>query len=150
MIEATQVVHFFMANVSAIYYLGGAVSAIAAVVTYRRNSALERARWLSSLYSKFYEALDLKLVRQILDHSPPNGPAVVRLVEDEESSFTDYLNFFEFMAYLQNCGQLSHKDIAALFDYYLRILNNHENVRKYVQDDRNGYGYLKKLLPRFC
>jgi hypothetical protein len=39
--------------------------------------------------------------------------------------------------------------VAALFDYYLRILSKHEDVRKYILNDKKGYGYLKKLLPRF-
>jgi len=146
---AIRALHWFGRNAQAIYYLLAAVAAWVAVLTYRRNSAVERARWLSSLYSKFYEALDLKMIRETLDCNPPGSPEVQKLVQDEDARFTDYLNFFEFMAYLKACGQLSTKDVIALFDYYLRVLNKHDDVRKYVMDDRNGYGYLKKLLPRF-
>jgi hypothetical protein len=39
--------------------------------------------------------------------------------------------------------------VAALFDYYLRLLSKHKDVREYVVEGRNGYDYLKKLLPRF-
>jgi hypothetical protein len=70
-------------------------------------------------------------------------------VRNEDADLTDYLNFFEFMAYLENCGQLSRSDVAALFDYYLRLLSKHKDVREYVVEGRNGYDYLKKLLPRF-
>lgn len=146
---AVHVLHWLGANAQAIYYLLAAVAAWVAVLTYRRNSAVERARWLSSLYSKFYEALDLKMIREILDCSSPNSPEVQKLVHDEDARFTDYLNFFEFMAYLRHSSQLSRKDVSALFDYYLRVLTKHDDVRKYVMDDRNGYGYLKKLLPYF-
>jgi len=146
---AIRALHWFGRNAQAIYYLLAAVAAWVAVLTYRRNSAVERARWLSSLYSKFYEALDLKMIRETLDCNLPDSPEVKKLVQDEDARFTDYLNFFEFMAYLKACGQLSTKDVIALFDYYLRVLNKHDDVRKYVMDDRNGYGYLKKLLPRF-
>jgi hypothetical protein len=141
--------HWLFANAQSIYYLLAAVSVFVAVLTYRKNSALERARWLSSLYSKFYEALDLKRIREALDQNSPNSAQVRELVQQQDSGFTDYLNFFEFMAYLEACGQLSRRDVAALFDYYVRVLSKHEDVREYVRDDRNGYGYLKKFLPRF-
>jgi hypothetical protein len=148
--------HFFthalervFANAQSIYYFMAAVVALVAVLTYHRNSVVERARWLSSLYTKFYEAPDLKRIRTALDENPPNAAAVQELVRTEDSDFTDYLNFFEFVAYLKARGQLSQRDVAALFDYYLRILSKHEDVRKYILNDRKGYGYLKKLLPRF-
>jgi len=144
--------HFFQwifENSQKIYYLMATVGAVVAVLTYYRNSMVERARWLSSLYSKFYEAPDLKRIRKALDENAPNSPAVQDLVREEDSDFTDYLNFFEFMAYLEARGQLKKRDVAALFDYYLRVLSRHKDVREYVRNDRNGYGYLKKLLPRF-
>ena len=146
---ARQVGHWLVANAQTIYYLMATVGAFVAVLTYYRNSTIERARWLASLYSKFYEAPDLKRIRKCLDESPPNAAGVIDLVRNEDPDFTDYLNFFEFMAYLENRRQLSRRDIAALFDYYLRVLSKHKDVREYVLEDRNGYGYLKELLPRF-
>jgi hypothetical protein len=103
---------------------------------------------MSSLYSKFYEQPELKKVREILDRQPPDSPEVCSLVEDEDASLTDYLNFFEFMAYLRKYGQLSYENVKALFDYYLSSLCRHETVRKYISDDSKGYGYLKELLLR--
>jgi hypothetical protein len=142
--------HLIYANAQSIYYLMAAAGAFVAVLTYHRNSVVERARWLSSLYTKFYEAPDLKRIRTTLDESLPNATAVQELVRTEDSDFTDYLNFFEFVAYLKARGQLSKRDVAALFDYYLRLLSKHEDVRKYILDDRKGYDYLKKLLPNFA
>ena len=69
-----------------------------------------------------------------------------KLVEEEDAEFTDYLNFFEFMGYLKKSGQLSRRDVAALFDYYLACLRKHDAVRKYIVDDSKGYGYLKESL----
>jgi hypothetical protein len=126
-----------------------AAAVLGAVRIYYRKVTLERATWLSSLYSKFYEAPDLKRIRKVLDDNPPDAPQVEELVRDEDSDLTDYLNFFEFMAYLKARGQLSKRDIAALFDYYLRLLSKHKDVRRYVADDKNGYGYLKILIARF-
>lgn len=141
--------HWLWSNTQPIFQLLAAMSVAIGALAYWRNSRLERARWLANLYSKFYEALDLKMIRETLDCSAPNAVEVRKLVEDQDARFTDYLNFFEFVAYLRACGQLSSKDVAALFDYYLRVLNKHEDVRKYVLDDKNGYGYLKGLLPQF-
>ena len=104
---ARQIGHWFTVNAQTIYYLMATAGAFVAVLTYYRNSVIERARWLSSLYSKFYEAPDLKRIRKCLDENAPNAPQVQDLVRDEDSDFTDYLNFFEFMAYLENRGQLS-------------------------------------------
>jgi len=131
-----------------IYQACAASAAIGAAVTYWRNSVIERARWMSSLYSKFYEQADLKGIREILDSELPTSAEIQKLVEEQDARFTDYVNFFEFMAYLNECGQLSKKDVRALFHYYLGSVWKHEAVRKYILDDKNGYDYLKKLLPK--
>ncbi|HEY1262904.1 MAG TPA: hypothetical protein VGF06_05225 [Terriglobales bacterium] len=131
--------------VQTLSYGVGALAAISSVLVYRRNSRLERARWMSSLYAKFYEQPELKMVRDVLDGSA-NSPEVLSMVQQETPGFTDYLNFFEFMAYLKDTGQLSVIDVRALFEYYLNCLRRHDTVRKYIADESKGYGYLKKLL----
>jgi hypothetical protein len=75
------------------------------VRTYYRKVGLERATWLSSLYSKFSEAPDLKRIRKVLDDNSADAPEVEELVRSEDSDLTDYLNFFEFMAYLTDRRQ---------------------------------------------
>jgi hypothetical protein len=107
----------YWATTEHIYQTCAAFAAIGAAFTYWRNSSLERARWMSSLYSKFYEEQDLKVVREILDSELPTSSEIQKLVEEQESKFTDYLNFFEFMAYLNERNQLSEKDVRALFHY---------------------------------
>ena len=146
---AVRLFHWIFLNAERISSLLAAAAVLGAVRIYYSKAALERATWLSSLYSKFYEAPDLKRIRKVLDDNPPDATEVEELIRTEDSDFTDYLNFFEFMASLTDRRQLSKKDVAALFDYYLRLLSKHKDVRRYVLDDRNGYGYLKKLLPRF-
>ena len=64
----------------------------------------------------------MKGIREILDSELPTSAEIRRLVEEQEARFTDYLNFFEFMAYLNECDQLSQKDVRALFHYYLRAI----------------------------
>jgi hypothetical protein len=130
------------ATISAI---GTALAAAFAAFVYRRNSALERAKWASSLYDKFYEATTLKQMRDRLDCSN-NSDSVNEIVIREEPAFTDYLNFFEFIAFLQTSRQLKDSEIEALFGYYLDCLNRHDSMRQYISSPGNGYEGLAKLL----
>lgn len=132
--------------VQTITYAVGALAALSSLAVYRGNSRRERAKWLASLYEKFYEQASLKAVRNLLDSEKPDSAAVQKLVEEEDAEFTDYLNFFEFMGYLKKSGQLSRRDVTALFDYYLACLRKHDAVRKYIVNDSKGYGYLKESL----
>src|ERR1700760_4985215 len=95
-------------------YLVGAFAAFAAALNYRKSSRVERAKWLASLYDKFYERDLLKRIREALDCSAHEATSVDELVQNEGSEFTDYLNFFEFVAYLTEAGQLSKRDVDAM------------------------------------
>jgi hypothetical protein len=121
------------------------VAAFWALWVYRNNSRRERARWAENLYSRFFEKEDLKRVRDLLD-CDPGDPEVSKLVTKETSAWTDYLNFFEFVAYLRSSKQLSRQDVSALFGYYLECLKRHSEVRGYIQNPTKGYEHLRKLL----
>lgn len=140
----TRVEIFYMmaATVSAI---GTSLAAVFAAVVYRRNSALERSKWASNLYEKFYEATTLKQMRDRLD-CLTDMDSVNEVVIREESTFTDYLNFFEFIAFLKTSKQLKDSEINALFGYYLDCLNRHDRVKQYIANPENGYEGLAKLL----
>jgi hypothetical protein len=69
---------------------------------------------------------------------------ITRLVSEEPSKFSDYLNFFEFVAVLQNSRQLKKAEIEDLFGYYLDCLENCPAVRNYIA--RKGYEQLDRLL----
>jgi hypothetical protein len=140
--DRVQVVYMMAATISA---LGTALAAGYAAFVYRRNSTLERARWASSLYEKFYEATSLKQMRDKLD-CMNDMDSVNEIVIREEPAFTDYLNFFEFIAYLKSSKQLKDSEIEALFGYYLDCLNRHDRVRRYISDPQNGYEGLANLL----
>jgi len=60
--------------------------------------------------------------------------------------FTDYLNFFEFIARLKEIGQLTSDDIDATFNYYLILLTRARNpeIRQYLK--KEGFENLDKLL----
>jgi len=130
-----------------VYHVVAIIAALGALWVYRRNSRLERTRWASNLYEKFYEKGEYKKIRDALD-VPANSDSVNSLVIEEKAEFTDYLNFFELVAYLKKSTQLRDEDVEALFDYYLKCLNRHERVRRYIDNPENGYENLSMLLKK--
>ncbi|HKP70732.1 MAG TPA: hypothetical protein VJV05_15700 [Pyrinomonadaceae bacterium] len=129
--------------VAMIAAVGTFLTALTALVVYVRNSKLERAKWALALYEKFFEKKELKHIRDTLDDDADNGD-VTNLVLRCPADFTDYLNFFEFVSFLETKGQLRRNEIKALFDYYLRCLNRHPRVTNFVRE--NGYENLERLL----
>lgn len=125
--------------------LGTLVAAIYALWIYRRNSRLERSRWASTLYEKFYETGHYKKMRELLD-VPADADHINEIVIREEPDFTDYLNFFEYVAILTRSGQLRDENVRDLFGYYLDCLKRHERVRKYIGNPTNGYEKLDQFL----
>ena len=123
----------------------GPVAAIIAVKTYRNNSQRERAKWAVQLHEKFYEDDRYKNIRELLD-SDGNTPEVRKLVEEEAADFTDYLNFFELVSFLVETKQLSKADVLSLFHYYLRCLQLHSVVMKYLNKRDKGFEQLSEFF----
>lgn len=119
------------------------ISAFYAVRTYRKNATLEHAKWLFSLYEKFYEKEHLKDIRNKLD-CKETTKEVENFVKNEPFEFTDYLNFFEFVAFLKKSDQITFNEIDDLFGYYLNCISRHKSVRNYLKP--NGYELLNDLL----
>jgi len=137
------------AIVQVVSSVAGIGAAFWALFVYRSNSRRERARWAESLYARFYERVELKTVREKLDCEPGDvagDAAVADLVAEEPAELTDYLNFFEFVAYLQSSKQLSEADVQALFSYYLECLRKHETVAAYIKDPKKGFEHLRNTL----
>jgi len=126
-----------------IYNFAAVIAAFSALIVYGRNSRLERARWAASLYEKFYERDQLKRVRDKLD-CETDAEQVNELVFKAEADFTDYLNFFEFVAYLEYTKQLKPAEIEDLFGYYLDCLQRQGVIRRYIKE--SGYERLNNLL----
>lgn len=95
-------------------------------------------------YEKFYEGQELKSVRDILDAD--DEQKISQRVDGEDVHFTDYLNFFEFVAFLSESKQIRESEIIGMFDYYLRNLRKHPTVWKYINDATKGFEKLRKLL----
>jgi hypothetical protein len=123
---------------------GTLVAASLALWTYWQRLKLERARWLKDLYEKFYEHKELKEIRDLLDGG--DSGEVAKLVREEPPSFTDYLNFFEFLAYLDESKQITRDEVLGLFEYYLRNLRDQPDVAVYINHPDKGFEKLRKLL----
>jgi hypothetical protein len=124
-----------------------ATAAIVALYVYSRNSKRERAQWVENLYLRFFKEEQLKTVRNGIDSDADEDLAKVNhWVNEESSDFTDYLNFFELVAYLRESEQIGKKDVSALFEYYLHGLKRNKKVLAYIENDKKGFKHLKKLL----
>lgn len=128
----------------------GAVLALAgagwALYEYHVKLRLERAKWLASLYEKFYERENLKPIREILDCEDEISLEITRLIRDEPAEFTDYLNFFEFVAFLGKLRQLGIDEINDLFGYYLDCIGRRDDIKEYI--GKRGYELLVDLLAK--
>lgn len=124
--------------------IGGLIAAFLAVSTFRQNVKLSRTRWMKELYEKFYEREELKAIRNQLDGA--NEQDIAKLVVLEAPSFTDYLNFFEFLAYLEESGQVKREDMLGIFGYYLENLKSSPSVLAYVKNPTKGFEKLRKIL----
>jgi hypothetical protein len=130
---------------------------------YRRQVNLEQMRWLQQLYDSFYNSERYKEVRQVIDFDELGqtlellrrgdaDPHQLSLPERAKlDQFTDYLNFFEWLAYLEEEKQLTFPQLDTMFGYYLARLaqvdRNHQ-LRQYIRD--KGYEQLHRLLDRYA
>lgn len=128
-------------------YCVATAAASVAAFTYRTNSRRERAKWAVQLYEKFFEEGRYKAVRELLD-CEANATDVADAVREEDSDFTDYLNFFEMVMALVETRQLSKADVLRLFQYYLQCLKRHDNVMRYLDDRTKGYESLRDFIEK--
>jgi hypothetical protein len=135
-----------MANVIAgrVATIGGLVAAFLAVLTYRQNTNVAKTRLMKELYEKFYEREELKSVRNELDSA--DEQRIAKLVAQEAPSFTDYLNFFEFVAYLEESGQVKKTDVDGIFGYYLQNLKSSHHIIQYIKNPSKGFEKLRRII----
>lgn len=126
-----------------------AASAAFGLYTYWRSTRTKAAEFLSALHRAFFVEQTYRPVREILDDdSETAAGGIAHLVTDQPADFTDFLNFFELVAYMGKCGTLSEGDVEALLGYYLQILTDKPQLRGYVHNKKNNFEHLDKLLTR--
>jgi hypothetical protein len=151
------------------YMVGGAtlILSFAAILggflalnDYQTKAVAEKAKWLLQLYETLFEGGQFKSVRRKIDYD--DIEEIKALIEADRmdveftpdqrvkfDEFTDYLNFFEFIAHLKKIEQLTSEDIRATFDYYLRLLTVKRNpeIRQYLK--KEGFENLDRLLIEY-
>jgi gamma-glutamylcyclotransferase (GGCT)/AIG2-like uncharacterized protein YtfP len=131
----------------------GIVGAWIAVRSYRDGVRLKRAEWLQKLHEQFYGSDRYREMRTILDYeSDPEFSLIKKYLAAQTrdqyvSQLFDYLNFFEFVAALEQLRQLKFDHLMLLFEYPLKIIAR----SAYAQATQGGYEQLAALLrdPRF-
>lgn len=90
-----------------------------AAINYRSQRIIKKGEWLKSLFEKFYESPTYKEVRRWLDNKELETKinSDDNSVTDNDEKFTDFLNFFEFIANLEQDHQITRSDVVNLFDY---------------------------------
>lgn len=120
--------------------------------TYARNVRTRRAEFLVDLHKTFFIEEKYRRVRQILDSDSDDAAAVDArnlLIQDEPEDFIEFLNFFELVAYLEHCGNLSIEDVDALLGYYFKLLIHHTKIRDYIRDKlHSDFEHLDALLAK--
>src|SRR5262245_43176578 len=138
------------------------ITAWVAYKNYVYNTQLERLKWLQQLFESFYNSDRYKSVRQQIDFDDVKGLLTLLQRSDSEpgglrreervqvDELTDYLNFFEWIAFLETKEQLTFEDVDAMFNYYLKRLlqvDQDQQLRRYIRD--NGFERLHRLLNHY-
>ena len=121
-----------------------ALSVVAAFMQYTRGLKVQRAQWLVDLFGRFYERGAYQEVRGLIEGSE-KGQLLSAANDDPdlEQKLTDYLNFFELVAYLEGIGELKRQDVDAMFKYWI---DNLGTLQPYLK--KYDYENLVQLLGR--
>lgn len=137
---------FWVATLTSI--VAAVAIAVPAILTYRESVRLRRAEWLHRLFEEYYSATNYRPIRQLMDSQAGRdqlsqllskiGAPQYHLSPDEFKllyDLTDYLSFFELIAFLRDTGALRLEDCTVLFHHYLQLLRN-----DFLMDFMKRYG----------
>jgi hypothetical protein len=133
-----------------------------AITEYKNRTESEQVRWVMQLFAQFFQDHRYHFIRQKIDYDDMEdiAPLMERdLKRDGDFSqedrdlldkFTDFLNFFEMIAYLIERRQLASKDINQIFDYYLRRMTRIHRAGALLEYlKQTGFENLYGLLLRY-
>lgn len=125
----------------------GASAAVAAALTYRRNARTKAAEFLLSLHKTFFVDETYKSMKKLLDsEGDADQSKLTEVIAKETVEFTDFLNFFELIAYFAEIKTLTYADVEALLGYYLNQLQEMPVVYAYIKQESNGFENLSRYL----
>jgi hypothetical protein len=138
------------------------IGGLLAFEEYAERTKAEQIRWLAELFSRLFQDKLYRRMRQKVDYDDlddiaelleKNKQAGAEFSQEERDlldEFTDYLNFFEMMAFLSKSGKIKVEDVAQIFDYYLRRfgeIKQQKAIMEYLEKD--GFENLRQLLVEF-
>jgi len=133
----------------AIAILSTGVAALSAAFTYWRNANTKRAEFLLLLHKAFFVDTTYKPLRDLLDNPSESDVDKLRShIQEETAELTDFLNFFELIAYFESCRTLRAADVDALLNYYLHLIKVNGPLLTYIGKDQTSFEYLKTLIKR--
>lgn len=133
-----------------------------AIREYADRTKAEETRWLAELFSRFFQERLYHRIRQKVDYDDlddivvlleKNKQADAQFSQEERDlldEFTDYLNFFEMIAFLSARRKIKAEDVGQIFDYYLKRfseIKQQEAIMEYLKKD--GFENLRRLLVEF-
>jgi hypothetical protein len=140
-------------NYDLIIKLLSLIGIIFGVLTYYRNTRIEKAKWLNQLHEKFFEKDTYKQIRIYIDYKTEQFKKLkeqINLDSNEDpilqETFVDYLNFFEFIATLEKLNQLEINEINLVFGYYIRQLGKFDFILKFIRE--NEFSNLTSLIEK--
>ncbi len=120
---------------------------VTGMFTYVRNSKTKTAEFLMTLHKAFFAESTYQQMKMLLDcDGVAEEGKLEAMVQTEPPEFTDFLNFFELVAYLDSVGTLARRDSEALLGYYFNLLREKKAVWNYIQSSAKGFENLRKLL----
>lgn len=126
----------------------GLVAIVIAALGYYKQSKIKKGEWLQLLFEKFYESENYKQVRRLIDNQEIEKKISLddSTISDDEEKLTDFLNFFEFIATLENQRQISQTDVVNLFEYYLKKIKHSTVCMQWIS--KYGFEKLANLLNK--
>ena len=109
----------------------------------------ECAEFLVQLHKAFFIEEKYQPIRRVLDSGDEGvGSELAKLIDEDSEELIDFLNFFEFNAYLAKCGNISKHDLNAVLGYYFKLLKRRAALRSYIMAPENSFEHLKALLVK--
>jgi len=129
--------------------LFAAASVTYAIRTHRFDANTNRSEFLLQLHRVFFFDETYRPIRRLLDDSGDHTREQLQTaIREESQELTDFLNFFELVAYFEANDTLRSNDVQALLGYYLDLLKADSEVLHYVTSDGKSFEYLSGLLGR--
>jgi gamma-glutamylcyclotransferase (GGCT)/AIG2-like uncharacterized protein YtfP len=132
---------------------GTVTAAFWAVYSFRQSKRAEAARWVKELFAEFFFNPAFDEVRDLIEfgydeqlrpvlHAMLLGRALPRFTLEERrllKELDNFLNYLEYVLYLESMGHIDTADREAIFNYWTGVLadDDHAAVRLYCRQ----YGY---------